>query len=162
LNTFLAYLTVDSSRSTSLQDPRTASYVGTSGRVESASTPSICRVQRRPTRSKTPRGRTQIQSFGQGSRFAGPSGMLSLVPVRVKDPGIMCGVKVPRAQKASWKTLSLLIYRVCLLLVWTMLALPGTVLNGPMFILAAIISRRKAKGRSCLRLTSIWLNLLHS
>jgi len=32
-----------------------------------------------------------------------------------------------------------------LLLVWTILALPGTVLNGPMFILASILSRKKAK-----------------
>jgi glycerol-3-phosphate O-acyltransferase / dihydroxyacetone phosphate acyltransferase len=30
--------------------------------------------------------------------------------------------------------------------VWTILALPGTILNGPMFILAAVISRKKAKG----------------
>ena len=55
-------------------------------------------------------------------------------------------LKVPRAQKASWKTLSLLTYRIGLLLVWTILALPGTILNGPMFILASLISRRKAKG----------------
>lgn len=56
-------------------------------------------------------------------------------------------LKVPRAQKASWKTLSLLAYRIGLLLIWTVLALPGTILNGPMFILASLISRKKAKGR---------------
>jgi glycerol-3-phosphate O-acyltransferase/dihydroxyacetone phosphate acyltransferase len=56
-------------------------------------------------------------------------------------------VKVPRAQKAGWKTLGLLTYRVGLLMVWTLLALPGTVLNGPMFILASLISKKKAKGR---------------
>jgi hypothetical protein len=55
-------------------------------------------------------------------------------------------MKVPRAQKASWKTLSLLTYRIGLLLVWTILALPGTILNSPMFILASLISRKKAKG----------------
>lgn len=54
--------------------------------------------------------------------------------------------QVPRAQKASWKTAGLLTYRIGLLVVWTILALPGTVLNSPMFILASIMSRRKAKG----------------
>lgn len=54
--------------------------------------------------------------------------------------------QVPRAKKASWKTLSLLLYRLILLLIWTILAFPGTILNGPMFIIASIISRRKAKG----------------
>ncbi|KAH7889725.1 glycerol-3-phosphate O-acyltransferase [Phlebopus sp. FC_14] len=53
--------------------------------------------------------------------------------------------QVPRAKKASWKTLGLLLYRLTLLMVWTILALPGTILNGPMFILASVISRRKAK-----------------
>ncbi|KAF8797994.1 glycerol-3-phosphate O-acyltransferase [Phlegmacium glaucopus] len=62
----------------------------------------------------------------------------------VRDLGLR-DHQVPRAQKASWKTLGLLAYRICLLLIWTLLALPGTILNGPMFILASIISRRKAK-----------------
>ncbi|KAJ4487991.1 glycerol-3-phosphate O-acyltransferase [Lentinula aciculospora] len=53
--------------------------------------------------------------------------------------------QVPRAQKASWKTLGLLTYRVGLLIVWTIFALPGTILNGPIFILASILSRQKAK-----------------
>ncbi|KAL0571687.1 hypothetical protein V5O48_010274 [Marasmius crinis-equi] len=53
--------------------------------------------------------------------------------------------QVPRAQKASWKTLGLLTYRVGLLAVWAVLALPGTILNGPMFILASVLSRKKAK-----------------
>lgn len=55
--------------------------------------------------------------------------------------------QVPRAQKANWKTLGLLTYRVGLLIVWTIFALPGTILNGPIFILASILSRQKAKGR---------------
>lgn len=38
-------------------------------------------------------------------------------------------------------------YRLCLLIAWTILALPGTILNGPMFILASILSRKKAKGQ---------------
>ncbi|EGO18598.1 hypothetical protein SERLADRAFT_443932 [Serpula lacrymans var. lacrymans S7.9] len=53
--------------------------------------------------------------------------------------------QVPRAKKASWKTLGLLAYRLGLLIVWALLALPGTILNGPMFILASLISRKKAK-----------------
>lgn len=53
--------------------------------------------------------------------------------------------QVPRAKKASWKTLSLLSYRLVLLLIWAVLALPGTILNGPVIILASVISRRKAR-----------------
>ncbi|KAG6334583.1 hypothetical protein ID866_4506 [Astraeus odoratus] len=53
--------------------------------------------------------------------------------------------QVPRAKKASWKTLSLLFYRLVLLMIWTVLALPGTILNGPMFVLASVLSRRKAE-----------------
>ncbi|KAJ6630769.1 glycerol-3-phosphate O-acyltransferase [Mycena sp. CBHHK59/15] len=62
----------------------------------------------------------------------------------VRDLGLR-DHQVPRAQKASWKTLGLLTYRICLLIVWTTFALPGTILNGPVFILASIISRKKAK-----------------
>ncbi|KAF8902154.1 glycerol-3-phosphate O-acyltransferase [Mucidula mucida] len=53
--------------------------------------------------------------------------------------------QVPRARKASLAALGLLGYRTCLLLVWTALALPGTILNGPLLILASILSRKKAK-----------------
>ncbi|KAI1795960.1 glycerol-3-phosphate O-acyltransferase [Ganoderma leucocontextum] len=53
--------------------------------------------------------------------------------------------QVPRAQKAEWKTFSLLAYRLGLLAVWTVLALPGVILNGPIFVTASIISRKKAK-----------------
>ncbi|KAF7294956.1 Glycerol-3-phosphate o-acyltransferase [Mycena indigotica] len=62
----------------------------------------------------------------------------------VRDLGLR-DHQVPRATKASWKTLSLLAYRVGLLAVWTIFALPGTILNSPVFILASLISRRKAK-----------------
>ena len=54
---------------------------------------------------------------------------------------------MPRAQKAGWKTFGLLTYRLGLLAVWAILALPGVVLNGPIFITASIISRKKAKGK---------------
>ncbi|KAF9480135.1 glycerol-3-phosphate O-acyltransferase [Pholiota conissans] len=63
---------------------------------------------------------------------------------RVRDLGLR-DHQVPRAQKASWKTLGLLLYRIVLLLSWTLLALPGTILNSPILILASIISRKKAK-----------------
>ncbi|KAJ7273678.1 glycerol-3-phosphate O-acyltransferase [Mycena haematopus] len=53
--------------------------------------------------------------------------------------------QVPRAQKATWKTLSLLTYRLSLLIIWATFALPGTILNAPVFILATAISRKKAQ-----------------
>ncbi|CAL1704821.1 unnamed protein product [Somion occarium] len=53
--------------------------------------------------------------------------------------------QVPRAQKRTWKTLGLLSYRLLLLSVWGVLALPGVVLNAPIFVLASLISRRKAR-----------------
>jgi glycerol-3-phosphate O-acyltransferase/dihydroxyacetone phosphate acyltransferase len=62
----------------------------------------------------------------------------------VRDLGLR-DHQVPKAQKASWKTLGLLGYRFILLVIWSILALPGTILNGPMFILASVISRKKAK-----------------
>ncbi|KAG6854305.1 hypothetical protein C0991_008200 [Blastosporella zonata] len=62
----------------------------------------------------------------------------------VRDLGLR-DHQVPRAQKAGWKILGLLTYRIGLLIVWTILSLPGTILNGPMFILASLISRKKAK-----------------
>lgn len=55
-------------------------------------------------------------------------------------------VQVPKAQKAGWKTFGLLSYRLILLTVWAGLALPGVILNGPIFVTASIISRNKAKG----------------
>jgi glycerol-3-phosphate O-acyltransferase/dihydroxyacetone phosphate acyltransferase len=62
----------------------------------------------------------------------------------VRDLGLR-DHQVPRAKKASWKTLGLLLYRILLLAVWAVLALPGTILNGPLFILASVLSRKKAK-----------------
>ncbi|KAF7324814.1 Protein kinase domain-containing protein [Mycena kentingensis (nom. inval.)] len=53
--------------------------------------------------------------------------------------------QVPRAERARWKTLALLTYRVGLLSVWSIFALPGVILNGPIFVLAKLISRKKAK-----------------
>lgn len=54
--------------------------------------------------------------------------------------------QVPRAKPASWKTFGHLVYRLGLLAVWTILALPGVVLNGPIFLAASVMSRKKAKG----------------
>ncbi|KAF8478708.1 glycerol-3-phosphate O-acyltransferase [Russula ochroleuca] len=53
--------------------------------------------------------------------------------------------QVPRAQRASWKTLGLLLYRVGLLGVWSTFALPGVILNGPIFLIASILSKKKAR-----------------
>ncbi|KAJ4490780.1 glycerol-3-phosphate O-acyltransferase [Lentinula aciculospora] len=53
--------------------------------------------------------------------------------------------QVPRVQKATWKILGVFLYRLGLLAVWAVFALPGTILNGPIFILASIVSKRKAK-----------------
>ncbi|KAF8575310.1 glycerol-3-phosphate O-acyltransferase [Ramaria rubella] len=47
--------------------------------------------------------------------------------------------------KTTWKAVLLLLYRAVLLSIWSVLALPGIALNGPIFILAATISHRKAK-----------------
>ena len=49
-------------------------------------------------------------------------------------------------------------YRIFLLLVWSTLALPGVILNGPIFILASIVSRKKAKGASFFVTPKIVLN----
>jgi len=62
----------------------------------------------------------------------------------VRDLGLR-DHQVPHAQKASWKALGLLVYRLGLLFVWTILALPGVILNGPIFLAASIVSRQKAK-----------------
>ncbi|PAV23717.1 glycerol-3-phosphate O-acyltransferase [Pyrrhoderma noxium] len=53
--------------------------------------------------------------------------------------------QVPRAKQASWKTLGLLGYRLGLLIFWSVLTLPGVILNGPIFILASVLSKKKAK-----------------
>jgi hypothetical protein len=45
-----------------------------------------------------------------------------------------------------WKTLGLLLYRIGVLLVWSVFALPGVILNAPIFITAKIMSKKKAKG----------------
>ncbi|CAL1704813.1 unnamed protein product [Somion occarium] len=53
--------------------------------------------------------------------------------------------QVPLAKKSYWKTLGLFFYRFLLLVIWSSLALPGVILNGPIFIAASLISRKKAK-----------------
>lgn len=63
---------------------------------------------------------------------------------RLQDLGLR-DHQVPRAQRASWKTLGLLLYRVGLLSVWSIFALPGVILNGPIFLTASILSKKKAK-----------------
>ncbi|CCL99136.1 uncharacterized protein FIBRA_01151 [Fibroporia radiculosa] len=53
--------------------------------------------------------------------------------------------QVSRAEKASWQTLGLLLYRFSLLMMWATLALPGVILNAPIFLSASIMSRQKAR-----------------
>ncbi|TFY74185.1 hypothetical protein EWM64_g9828, partial [Hericium alpestre] len=63
----------------------------------------------------------------------------------VRDLGLRDHQVYLPTQKASWKTLGLFLYRLGLLMVWTLLALPGVILNGPVFLIASIVSRQKAK-----------------
>ncbi|PCH42968.1 glycerol-3-phosphate O-acyltransferase [Wolfiporia cocos MD-104 SS10] len=53
--------------------------------------------------------------------------------------------QVHRAQKASWKTFGLLLYRLGVLMVWSLLALPGVILNAPILIATSVIPEKKAK-----------------
>ncbi|GAA5888014.1 hypothetical protein JCM6882_000249 [Rhodosporidiobolus microsporus] len=53
--------------------------------------------------------------------------------------------QVERVGRPRWRSFFLLCYRLGLLSAWGLLALPGVVLNAPIFIAAKIISRKKAK-----------------
>lgn len=89
---------------------------------------------------------TEVQSYNRELR------MLGLRDHQVRLPAIEPVFKdtnlpqVDRANRPAWKSLVLLLYRTGLVSAWTLLALPGVILNAPMFIAASIISRKKAKG----------------
>ncbi|KZO91664.1 hypothetical protein CALVIDRAFT_541566 [Calocera viscosa TUFC12733] len=53
--------------------------------------------------------------------------------------------QVESATRHSWKTAVLLVYRTGLLMAWAIFALPGVILNAPIFLTAAYISKQKAK-----------------
>ncbi|SCV74439.1 BQ2448_8078 [Microbotryum intermedium] len=53
--------------------------------------------------------------------------------------------QIERVARPFWRSFVLLCYRLGLFGAWSILALPGVVLNAPIFIAAKIISRRKAK-----------------
>ncbi|CAH7666101.1 hypothetical protein PPACK8108_LOCUS422 [Phakopsora pachyrhizi] len=53
--------------------------------------------------------------------------------------------QVEKVNRRWWKSLILLFFRAGLVTGWGVLALPGVVLNAPMFICASVISRKKAK-----------------
>jgi len=53
--------------------------------------------------------------------------------------------QVERANRSILRSLALLLYRLGLLCFWGGCALPGTVLNAPVIILAKVVSHRKAK-----------------
>ncbi|KAG8908510.1 hypothetical protein FRB99_005870 [Tulasnella sp. 403] len=61
---------------------------------------------------------------------------------KIRDLGLK-DHQVARATRATWKTLGLLTYRIGLLAVWTAFSFPGVVLNGPIFITAKLLSRKK-------------------
>jgi glycerol-3-phosphate O-acyltransferase/dihydroxyacetone phosphate acyltransferase len=63
---------------------------------------------------------------------------------QLRDMGI-ADHQLERASHIGVHSLALILYRVGLLLWWTMLALPGTILHAPVFILAKVISHQKAK-----------------
>ena len=54
-------------------------------------------------------------------------------------------LQIERVARPLWRSLILLLYRIGLFSAWGVLALPGVVLNSPIFIAATIISRKKAK-----------------
>jgi glycerol-3-phosphate O-acyltransferase/dihydroxyacetone phosphate acyltransferase len=56
--------------------------------------------------------------------------------------------QVEHADRPAWKSLAILCYRVGLISVWTLFALPGVILNAPIFIAGKVISRKKAKGKA--------------
>ncbi|KAH7107845.1 glycerol-3-phosphate O-acyltransferase [Auriculariales sp. MPI-PUGE-AT-0066] len=62
----------------------------------------------------------------------------------VRDLGLR-DHQVPRAQRAGWKTLGLLVYRLGLLTVWSTFSVPGVVMNAPVFLLAKLISQKKQR-----------------
>jgi glycerol-3-phosphate O-acyltransferase/dihydroxyacetone phosphate acyltransferase len=53
--------------------------------------------------------------------------------------------QVDSVGRPRWRSFFLLCYRLSLLSVWGILALPGVILNAPIFIAAKIISHKKAK-----------------
>ncbi|GAA5931927.1 uncharacterized protein JCM15063_001605, partial [Sporobolomyces koalae] len=53
--------------------------------------------------------------------------------------------QIERVGRPRWRSFFLMLYRLGLLGAWGTLALPGVILNSPIFIAAKIISRKKAK-----------------
>jgi len=53
--------------------------------------------------------------------------------------------QVEGATRVAWKSFALLVYRTGLLLTWAIFALPGVILNAPIFIVASYMSHKKAK-----------------
>ncbi|KDE08118.1 hypothetical protein MVLG_01599 [Microbotryum lychnidis-dioicae p1A1 Lamole] len=76
---------------------------------------------------------------------------LKQLMIRVKEYNTLLrymGLKdhqIERVVRPFWRSLVLLCYRLGLFGAWSILALPGVILNAPIFIAAKIISHRKAK-----------------
>lgn len=54
--------------------------------------------------------------------------------------------QIERVARPLWRSILLLCYRMGLFSVWGLLALPGVILNGPIFVAASVISHMKARG----------------
>jgi len=53
--------------------------------------------------------------------------------------------QVEGATRVAWKSFALLVYRTGLLITWATFALPGVILNAPIFIVASYMSAKKAR-----------------
>lgn len=58
-------------------------------------------------------------------------------------------LQIKHPPRPFWRTLVLFLWRVLILSLWSFFALPGVVLNAPIFIAAKVISKRKARGSCC-------------
>lgn len=91
----------------------------------------------------------QVQAYNKRLRQLGLKdhqvslGSSSLKPEHTQPAYLL--LQVDGSNKPKWKSLLLLLWRTGLISAWTVMALPGIVMNGPIFIAASIISRKKAK-----------------
>jgi glycerol-3-phosphate O-acyltransferase/dihydroxyacetone phosphate acyltransferase len=73
-------------------------------------------------------------------------------PIDLREESSTNGARlqIERAARPLWRSIILLCYRFGLFSAWGVLALPGVVLNAPIFIAAGYISRMKARRTSSL------------
>lgn len=68
--------------------------------------------------------------------------------VRPAAPLTPLTAQIERVARPLWRSIVLLCYRTGLFAAWGTLALPGVVLNAPIFVAASFISHMKARGAS--------------